>query len=72
MDFTGTILQYALAAQPGIDSRVHGPVYKIFFAIAQFFDELSALVYIKMTGTAGANRPAIVVQFNFIVQANLQ
>jgi hypothetical protein len=71
-DFSGTGLQHALATQSGIDPGVHGPVYKVFFSVVQFFDVLGSCFNIQMASTASTNGPTIVVKLYVVVQTNFQ
>ena len=61
----------ALAAQPGINMRVHGTVNKIFFLVRYFLDVVHAFVNINLAGAAPANAAAVMLQLNTVLQANV-
>jgi hypothetical protein len=66
------INHYALAAEAGVNLRVDGPIYKVFFFIRYFLEVVHPTRYIDMAGTASANPAAIMLQFYIIIEANVE
>ncbi len=65
-------LNYALAGQPGIQARIDGPVYKIFFFIANFRQVVGAGFYVNVAGAAAANAAAVMLQLYMIIEGHIQ
>lgn len=69
----GIFVQHdALAGQAGFELRIPGAVNKILFLFRKFLQHLHALVHINMTGAAGADAAAIVIEVNVVVFRDLQ
>ena len=52
---------YTLATQARCNTRVYGPVYKIFFFIRDLLDVIHPFINIYVAGTATANATAIML-----------
>jgi len=71
-NFNIAINDHALATQSRVDARVNGTVDKIFFFIRYFLDVIHPLIYVDVAGAAAANAAAVMLQFDAVLQANVQ
>lgn len=69
----GIVFQdYTLASKARLQARVDGTIYEVFFLFGDFFQQVFSLVDVNMTGTAGTNAAAVVVEMNVVIFSNFQ
>lgn len=61
-DLGGFVQNHTLASQAAFQARVGGAVNEILFLIGKFFELVIAFFHINVTGGAGANAAAVVIQ----------
>jgi hypothetical protein len=66
------IKQQALAAEARVEPWINSAVDEILLFIAQFFQEILALIHIQVAGAAGADTTAVVVQVNVVHEGHFQ
>ena len=71
-NFDIAILHHTLTTQARIDTRINCAIDEILFLIWYFLDVIHSFVHINMTGAASANAAAVVLQFDTVLEANIQ
>ena len=54
----------ALTTQTAFEPRIDGTIDKILFLVGDFLEKFITAFHVKMTGRAGANAAAVVVEVN--------
>lgn len=65
-------LHHALAAQAGVDARVHGTVNVVFFFVGDLGEVVHASLYVYMAGAAPAHAAAVVLQLYVVIERHVQ
>ena len=68
----GIVLDYALAAQPGVDAWVYGPVDEVFLLVGNLRQRAFSLLHVHVARAAAAYATAVVLQLNTVVERHVQ